>query len=214
MAFDSLKRFVWRALDPLTRRVAIHAVWILKNEQANPIRKAVEGVRLHSSAVVYPEAELQVQGAGGSITISEGVHIRGRLLTFWNGGCISVGRDCYIGHDTQIWSQASVTIGNHVLISHMVDIHDTDSHPISAGARRVDARGILHTGQYHTPTETISAPIVIEDDVWIAAKATILKGVRIGRGAIIAASAVVTKDVESYAIMAGNPARKVGTARE
>ena len=50
-------------------------------------------------------------------------------------------------------------------------------------------------------------PIVIGDDVWIGACAIILKGVTINNGAVIAAGAVVTKDVEPYAIVAGNPAR-------
>jgi acetyltransferase-like isoleucine patch superfamily enzyme len=49
-------------------------------------------------------------------------------------------------------------------------------------------------------------PIHIEDDVWIAAGATILRGVRIERGAIISAGSVVTRDVDAYCIVAGNPA--------
>ena len=49
--------------------------------------------------------------------------------------------------------------------------------------------------------------VVIEDDVWVGARAVILRGVRVGRGAIVAAGAVVTKSVPPYAIVAGNPAR-------
>lgn len=56
----------------------------------------------------------------------------------------------------------------------------------------------------------IAAPIVIEDHVWIGINATILKGVTIGRGAVIAAGSVVTKDCESLGIYAGVPAKKVG----
>ena len=54
--------------------------------------------------------------------------------------------------------------------------------------------------------EISKAPIIIEDDVWISFNATILKGVTIGKGAVIAANAVVTKDVEPYTVVAGNPA--------
>ncbi len=50
----------------------------------------------------------------------------------------------------------------------------------------------------------------VGDDVWVGFGAIVLSGVRIGRGAIIAAGSVVTKDVEPYAIVAGNPAVKVG----
>lgn len=56
----------------------------------------------------------------------------------------------------------------------------------------------------------VSAPITICDYVWGGINATILKGVTIGEGAVVAAGAVVTKDVESYAIVAGVPARKIG----
>jgi maltose O-acetyltransferase len=56
--------------------------------------------------------------------------------------------------------------------------------------------------------------IVIEDDVWIGARAILLPGIRIGRGAIIGAGAVITKDVESFAIVAGNPARLIRYRQE
>lgn len=53
-------------------------------------------------------------------------------------------------------------------------------------------------------------PVIIEDDVWLGAGAIILSGIRVGRGAVIAAGAVVTKDVPSHAIVAGVPARSIG----
>lgn len=54
-------------------------------------------------------------------------------------------------------------------------------------------------------------PVVIEDDVWLGARAILLPGVRVGRGSIVGAAAVVTRDVEPYSIVAGNPARVVNT---
>ena len=56
-----------------------------------------------------------------------------------------------------------------------------------------------------------SLPILVGDDVWIGANATILRGVVIGRGAIIAAHAVVSKDVQPYEIVGGVPAKKIGS---
>lgn len=56
-------------------------------------------------------------------------------------------------------------------------------------------------------------PVVIEDDVWIGSRVIILPGIRIGRGAIIGAGAVVTKDIEPYMIVGGNPARIIGDRR-
>jgi len=56
-----------------------------------------------------------------------------------------------------------------------------------------------------------TAPIIIEDDCWIAANCIILSGVRIGKGSVIAAGSVVTKDVAPYSVMGGNPAKKLKT---
>lgn len=55
--------------------------------------------------------------------------------------------------------------------------------------------------------------IIIEDDVWIGGNSTILDGVTISKGALIGAGSVVTKDVEEYAIVVGNPARKIGSRK-
>lgn len=54
-----------------------------------------------------------------------------------------------------------------------------------------------------------SEPVIIDDDVWIGCRVTILPGVRIGKGAIIGAASVVTKDVPEYAIVGGNPAKVI-----
>lgn len=60
----------------------------------------------------------------------------------------------------------------------------------------------------------IEKPIIIEDDVWIAANCTITKGVKIGKGSIIAANSVVTKDVEDYSIYGGVPAKYIRSRRD
>ncbi len=59
----------------------------------------------------------------------------------------------------------------------------------------------------------VDAPVVIEDDAWIGFNAVVLKGVRIGRGAIVGSATVVTKDVPPYSVVVGNPAREIGQAR-
>ena len=106
-------------------------------------------------------------------------------------------------------ADGQVTIGDHVLISHGVDIHDTNSHPLGWEARRHDAEIILGGKQPHPDPVVDTASVVIEDDAWIGFKATVLKGVRIGRGAIVAAGSVVTKDVPAFSVVAGNPARVI-----
>lgn len=145
----------------------------------------------------------------GEIRIGAGTRLHGQLLLFWNDGEISIGRHCFIGAGSRIWSQSSISIGNHVLISHGVDIHDTDSHPLVSSERRIDAMGIFQDA-YVTPTKTLSRSIIIGDDVWIGMKSSVLKGVRIGDAAIVAAHSLVIKDVPPGSIVAGVPAKIVG----
>ena len=173
-------------------------------------RHAPRFANIDPSVVLHPTAQIDnILRKPEAMVIGAHTHVRGQLLTFWNGGQISIGEWCYVGEGTRIWSQASISIGNYVLIAHLVDIHDTNSHPIDWKERRLDTEAIL-SGSYRTPTQTISAPVTIEDDAWIGFKATILKGVRIGRGAIVSAGAVVTKDVNPWTIVAGNPAKVIG----
>ena len=91
-----------------------------------------------------------------------------------------------------------LAIGNHVRIGHRVSIITSD-HVYSDISTPIFRQGL------------IAASVVIEDDVWIGCNATILKGVRIGRGAIIAAGAVVTKDVPPFAIVGGVPASTISS---
>lgn len=161
------------------------------------------------SVTLHPTAEIDnASRKREAITIGAHTHVRGQLFTFWNGGRITIGRWCYIGEGTRIWSQSSVSIGDYVLIAHLVDIHDTNSHPIDWRERRLDTETIL-SGGYRTPTQTVSAPVIIEDDAWIGFKASVMKGVRIGRGAIVSAGAMVTKDVEPWTVVGGNPAKVI-----
>ena len=88
----------------------------------------------------------------------------------------------------------SIHIGDRVLIGSGALIFDSDLHPLEAGERH---------GQ------GACAPIVIEDDVFIGARAIILKGVTIGKGAVVGAGAVVTKDVQPGVRVAGNPAKVI-----
>lgn len=161
------------------------------------------------TAVFYPTTEIvNLKRDRGSIVVGAHSHVRGQLLTFAAGGHISIGEWTYVGEGSRIWSEASVLVGSHVLIAHLVDIHDTDSHPLDWGVRRLDAEAIL-SGRGPRPDSTRAAPVLIEDDVWIGFKASVLKGVRIGRGSIVAAGSMVTKDVAPWTLVAGNPARTI-----
>ncbi len=107
------------------------------------------------------------------------------------GNHVIVGPFCYIGLGGKIDIGNFVMIAAHVaIVSHNHDYNRTDVPMCVQDVR--------------------CAPVTIEDDVWIGAHATVLPGVHIGRGAIIAAGAVVSRDVEPYSLVAGVPARPIG----
>lgn len=107
---------------------------------------------------------------------------------------ISVGHDVYIGPGANFGGD-SIFIGNKVLFGPNVSIHGGDHSYTTVGKYIFDC------------TEGgLAAEVIIEDDVWIGSGVIILKGVKIGRGSIVAAGAVVTKSINPYSIVAGVPA--------
>jgi len=161
----------------------------------------------HASTVFYPSATIfNMLPHAEKIVIGANTHIRGEILTFAHGGQITIGDYCYIGEGTRIWSAKNIRIGNHVLISHNVSIYDSDTHPIDDPAeRRRQFQAIISAG-HPTELDLREESVVIQDDALIASQCVILKGVTIGRAAVVGAGSVVTKDVPPYTLVAGNPA--------
>jgi acetyltransferase-like isoleucine patch superfamily enzyme len=152
--------------------------------------------------------EARIKNAAGEsdlILIGQDTFVRGELMTFGHGGKIVIGNWCYVGDGSRIWSAASIAIGNRVLISHSVNIFDSLTHPLQASRRHQQAREIFKLG-HPRELELGEQPVTIHDDAWVGAGAFVLRGVTLGQGAIVAAGAVVTKDVPPFSIAAGNPA--------
>ncbi|RIK30587.1 MAG: acetyltransferase [Anaerolineae bacterium] len=128
------------------------------------------------------------RACGQRVNVEKGAN----FYTGWEielGDDSSLGIDCMIPYDLKVGKD--VMMGPYVVI--VGENHNSSS-------REIPMR-LQGYKKY--------SPVRIEDDVWIGARATILPGVTIGKGAIIGASAVVTKDVPPYAICAGNPARVI-----
>lgn len=167
--------------------------------------------RIDPSARIYRSAALlNAPGDADRIRIGARTMVLGELFVFAHGGRIDIGNDCYIGEHSRVWSGAQIVIGDHVLISHSVSIMDNLTHPIDPIARRWQVREIYKRG-HPREIDLDDRPVHIGTDAWIGAQSLILRGVTIGEGAIIAAGAVVTKDVPPYTIVAGNPARVIRT---
>ena len=172
-----------------------------RNEQINKIADIGESVHISEEATIYNNSNPK-----DKIKIANRSRVMGHLFIFDHNGEILIGEDCFVGPDTRIWSAKKVSIGNRVLIAHNVNIHDNISHPIDASERHKEFIDFVETG-VHQYTDLKPAEIIIEDDVWIGFNSIILKGVTIGRGAIIGAGSVVTKDVEPWTVNVGNPLR-------
>jgi acetyltransferase-like isoleucine patch superfamily enzyme len=162
------------------------------------------GSRFFNEALVH---NLQINKK--SITIGKNTYIRSEMLVFPYGGKIIIGDNCYLGKNTIIWSASNIFIGNGVLISHSCNIIDTNTHETNHEERVQNYKLMLKQGHPKTKPNLETKPIIIQDYVWISFGVTILKGVSIGKGAIIAANSVVTKDVEAFSLVAGNPAKFV-----
>ena len=111
---------------------------------------------------------------------------------FGSGG-ITMGDGCLMSPGSRISASDQITIGNGVMMANGAYITDSDWHGLYD---RID----------RDPEPT---PVVLGDNVWIGDHATVLKGVTIGENSVVAAQAVVTRDVPANVVVAGNPARVV-----
>lgn len=127
------------------------------------------------------------------------------VLTAWNkyenidyNPEITIGSKCSFGDYVHITCINKIKIGNNLLTGRWVTISDNNH-----GETDLDTLKIAPIKRILTS----KGPIIIGDNVWIGDKATILSGVTIGNGAIIAANSVITKDVPPYSIAVGNPSK-------
>ena len=125
----------------------------------------------------------------------------GQGTTIHTGTVFYDPRHIFIGHDTIIGEKAvldgreKISIGDHVDIASEVMIYNSE--------HNIDAEDF----------SAITAPVMIEDYVFVGPRAIILPGVKIGKGAVVGAGAVVTKDVPPFAIVGGVPAKIIGERR-
>jgi acetyltransferase-like isoleucine patch superfamily enzyme len=144
-----------------------------------------------------------------AVVIGAHCHLEGAQLALGKDATLQLGDHVFAAHLIVLAEQA-IRIGSRVFISFNVVLADTDFHPIEPAARMLDAIAVspLARGRPRPPIAT--APVVIDDDVWIGPNVTILKGVHIGAGAFIEPGAMVTRDVPPRARVLGNPAQIIG----
>jgi acetyltransferase-like isoleucine patch superfamily enzyme len=157
------------------------------------------GVNLDPTCRVHPEARINPRGGrliiGARSSVAPGAVIQGQ---------VTIGADSSVQTSTILvgYGEAgSITIGNGVRIAPQVMM-------IAANHVFADVETPIHT-QGMDP-----APIVIEDDVWLAGKVMVTAGVRIGRGCVVGAGAVVTKDLPPWSVAVGIPARVIRSRKD
>lgn len=139
---------------------------------------------------------------GGPISLGDSTVIRAGAMLLPGGGSIRIGRNATVNQYVVIYGEGGVAIGDDVMIA---------SHcALFSGNHRYDRIDIPMREQgTHS-----KGGITIEDDVWVGCHCVILDGVTIGRGSVLAAGAVISRDVAPYSIMAGVPGKCIGNRRD
>jgi acetyltransferase-like isoleucine patch superfamily enzyme len=205
------------ALEALIRRLQLDTPWKLANEGRRlallPVVRLVfwiSGVRWGKGWKIYGLPIVQKHRLG-VLAIGDRLQLRSTNRSNPLGpnhpvilSVRSPEASLIIGDDFgmtggSIVAQKHVWIGNRVAVGANTVICDTDFHPLSPQRRQ------------HEPDAGATAPIVIEDDVFIGMQCLVLKGVTIGQGSAIGAGSLVTRDIPAGVVAAGNPARVIRT---
>ena len=194
----------WARLVSRLDRLRVAAAWRFRRAQA---ALWVEPLFRSRCATVGGQLEIErnprISGAG-QIVVGDHVCLSGAIgITFSNvvrtDPKLTIGDHTFVAHGCQFFVAESVRIGRHCLLAGQVEVRDFDGHPVEAAERLANRP---------TPREGIK-PVEIGDGVWIGSGALILRGVKIGDRAVVAARALVTGDVPPDILVAGNPARPV-----
>jgi acetyltransferase-like isoleucine patch superfamily enzyme len=193
--------YLWaRCTDELLAAACSRAVrlWLAAATGQGSRRIRVDGIpriRLHPRGTLSIGEDVRMISKYGLNAV--GGH---NPVTLWIGpdASLSIGNRSGLSHAT-IVCLGKIEIGNDVLIGGGARIFDSDFHA-------------LHSATAFGGRQVATQPVKIEDDAFIGAHATILKGVTIGRGAVVGAASVVTRSVPPYEVWAGSPARRIRTA--
>ncbi len=155
-------------------------------------------LEIHPTAKISPDARIHPSVRGTKIRIGAHSEIYDFVVIRAVGGTgdVEIGEHCYINPHSTLYSGSGIKLGNYVLIGPHVSIVPAN--------HAFERRDMPIRNQGFAPSK---GGVVVGDDVWIGANATLLDGARIGKGAVVAAGAVVDCEVPPYQVWGGVPAR-------
>ena len=183
---------------------------VMMLKEIKSIIKKILGIKYYSlgsnSFIAYPNQIMNPTKDKSKIVIGDNSTIHCQIQILGHGGQVRIGNHCFVGENSYIWSGKSVHIGDRVLIGHNCNVFDNDGHPFDKDERHAQFKKIFSDG--HPKNINLSdREVIIEDDVWIGANVTVLKGTRIGKGAIIGAGSIVSRNIEPFTVNAGSPSK-------
>lgn len=197
-----------------------HAIWLLLFKISNYINTILFKSKLWLNNVEFGKGlrcinrtpSLHIHHKSGKIKIGNNVLIRSKADVCWNSHTdiiVKKNATLLIGNNTGIsgciiYCTNRIDIGNNVMIGGGCRVFDTNFHPTEA-AKRLNP---------NTINDGKSAPVIIEDNVFIGTNCIIGKGVHIGQGSVVAAGAVVAKSIPANEIWGGNPAKFIKKIEE
>ncbi|MGA8113189.1 MAG: DapH/DapD/GlmU-related protein [Actinocatenispora sp.] len=204
---------VWRRRDPRQARFLTMASlrWVLRHRAFTPhyllcYLRFARRVLLRRDVVAEGfvflgrRVELTARPGHGRIVLGRWVHIGDGCAIRAHEGTVRLGDKAVLGTDVRVNGYLDIEIGAATLIADWVYVCDFD-HVTTDLTRPIKDQGI------------VKSPVRIGPDCWLGTKTTVTRGVRMGRGSVLAANAVATRDIPDYAIMGGVPARLLRSRR-
>jgi acetyltransferase-like isoleucine patch superfamily enzyme len=207
---DLVPRTPTGLFDRLWTRLVVKLFWRIEQQQLQWASQSfLDGAVVGSGCRITARAWCVNPGPRENVSIGDRVICRGLIESErFHPGTVVIGDEVYLGDDTILSSAERIEIGRNTMLAHGVQIFDNDSHPLDPALRERDQR--IAVGAEQGARRGIArSPVVIGERVWIGFNSIVLKGVRIGDGAIVAAASIVTNDVPPNTVVAGNPAHVV-----
>lgn len=219
------KRLLGRIKGVIFRRAIAHLMR-LKQLMVDPMRQVssdANGYRFLKAGVgarvehIYIDVRVAIENRP-YVNVGEHSHVGGTYVFERGVGSVTIGNKSSIGSGCKFicTQDDGIHIGSNVMLSWDCTLIDSNAHSLNPDVRANDAydwkAGVDagRMGAYKDWSQVASGPIYIEDNAWVGFECAILKGVRIGKGAVIGARSLVTRDVAPYCVFAGAPARFIG----